>query len=159
MQEDTLRAGAIWFQRARISALALLAGISSTACLTAPDAADIAEDGTIASNLTAGETALYKCAFPMCGGVALTFDSRDLLLRSCSYDARTNALECDMHASDSPAMPVEFWDDSSVQLTCAEKLQFSCTSRGDLQSCVCTAGEQSASRRKFQPIVIHKRID
>jgi hypothetical protein len=158
MQEDSMRAGARWIRQVGCGAIALLAAVTSTACLTAPDPAD---EAAITSELQAGDTALYKCVSPMCGGAAIMFDSRDLQLRSCRYDSRANAFDCEMRASDSPAMPGEFWEDRSVQLSCLNDLRFRCAGTDDLRSCVCTTttAATTSSSRTYEPSLIRKRID
>ena len=151
MQEDTTRVGPTWIAHVRCSALALLAGIASTACLTQEDA-NVTDEEAITSELTGGETDLYRCAYPMCGGARIKFDSRQLGLRSCTYDARANVLDCEAHAVDSPRMPSAFWNTSAAQLSCLDGLRFSCAGTSDLQSCVCTSAT-ATDDVKYGPVL------
>ena len=132
--------------------LALLA-LTSTACLTADNADD---EEVVASELTGGlgdaDIYHYSCVYPLCGGMAIKFDSRNLGLRSCAFDARANVLSCDAYAADSPRMPSAFWD-AAAELTCGAGLQFSCARAGDLQSCVCTSASATTSTVKYGPVL------
>jgi hypothetical protein len=132
--------------------LALLA-LTSTACLTA-DEADHEE--VVASELTGGlgdaDIYHYSCVYPLCGGMAIKFDSRTLALRSCLYDARAGVLDCEAHAADSPRMPSAFFS-AAAELTCADDLRFSCTATRDLLSCVCAAATATTTGVKYGPVL------
>jgi hypothetical protein len=130
----------------RCSAITLLA-IAASACLAQDDTSGDAQDAiTIGRTGTGtGDVSHYSCVWPMCGGVEIRFDARELWLRSCVFDARANVLECDAHAADSPSMPGAFWNASAAQLSCADRLRFSCTGSTDLQACVCTSSTADAT--------------
>ncbi len=133
-------------------ALAMIASFSS-ACVTLEDDPDEAEQ---ASELTTalGDADLYKCVSPMCGGHGLRFDSRDLLLDACAYDARAGVLGCAADPAASPAIPRAFWDANAMQLTCAAGLRFTCAGTTGVVSCVCASS--STAGVTYGPVITIK---
>ena len=143
----------------RNGVMALVVGLASTACIDL-DETDAPDESVIASDVSVSDTALYSCVFPLCGGNSIVFDSRDLKLRSCIYDSRAGVLDCEMRASDSPVMPTTFWATASAQLSCEGGVEFRCEGvSADLLSCACATAAATSGRRKFNPIIINKRID
>jgi hypothetical protein len=132
-------------------ALALLA-LPTTACLTPEDAGD---EAAVESELTGGlgdaDIYPYACMFPMCGGAGIKFDSRNLALRSCLYDARAGVLDCQSSPADSPRMPSAFWN-AGAELTCSDGLRFSCAASRDVLSCACTSAT-STTDVKYGPVL------
>jgi hypothetical protein len=120
-----------------ITALAMLAALGAAGCVAG--AGDPAEPTEIVSVARTGGGAfeVFACYFPLCGGVELRFDSRDLGLSQCAYDEQAGSLDCVVRPAHSPAMPAGFWDLDRAELFCEGELQFRCeTSRG-VTTCVC----------------------